>query len=105
MSRAGKLMLISPYTHDQVQLAGHLLKSAQAHGIGHIVVLSGYNVEDEEMPEIGKKRYAQEQLVRESGIPYTFPRACNFISRTSSTTTRRSPTSTSTCRWASAACT
>jgi uncharacterized protein YbjT (DUF2867 family) len=43
------------------------------------VVLSGYNVEDEEMPEIGKKLYAQEQLVRESGIPYTFLRACNFM--------------------------
>jgi uncharacterized protein YbjT (DUF2867 family) len=79
MSRVGELMLISPYTHDQVQLAEHIVKSAQAQGIRHMVVLSGYNVEDEEMPEIGKKLYAQEQLVRESGIPYTFLRACNFM--------------------------
>jgi uncharacterized protein YbjT (DUF2867 family) len=79
MSRAGKLMLITPYTHDQVQIAANIVESAKAHGIRHMVVLSGYNVEDEEMPEIGKKLYAQEQLVQESGIAYTFLRACNFM--------------------------
>ena len=79
MAKAEKLMLISPYTSDQVQLARNIVEEAKKNGIRQIVVLSGFNVEDEPKIDIGRKLYEQEQIVVASGIPYTFLRACSFM--------------------------
>lgn len=77
---AGKLMLISPYAANQIELARTVVEAAKAAGVGHMVVLSGYNVEDKpERIAIGQTLYEQEQLVLGSGIPCTFLRACSFM--------------------------
>lgn len=76
---ATKLMLISPYAANQIELARNLVEAAKVSGLAHIVVLSGYNVEDKPKIAIGQKLFEQEQMVRASGIPYTFLRACSFM--------------------------
>ena len=61
---------------DRLAVTGRKLNEVSRRFTG---VLSGYNVEDNPRIAIGQKLYTQEQLVRQSGIPFTFLRACSFM--------------------------
>lgn len=76
---ATKLVLITPGVPNQADLSRIIVNAARAQGVGHIVVLSGLNVESESLGIIAGRLAAQEQAVRESGIPYTFLRAGHFM--------------------------
>lgn len=78
-AQAGKVMMITPYAPDQVQIAGTIVDAAKRNGVSHLVVLSGFNVEDENKIQIGQALADSEELVKKSGITYTFLRACSFM--------------------------
>ena len=58
---------------------GNILKAEAAAGVGHHVALSV--VGSERLPESGymRAKLAQEQLIRDSGIPYSIVRATQFF--------------------------
>jgi uncharacterized protein YbjT (DUF2867 family) len=75
----------SPSLEDQAVLAffttstGNLLAAATTAGVGHHVALSV--VGTDRLPESGylRAKLAQEQLIRESGIPYSIVHATQFF--------------------------
>jgi uncharacterized protein YbjT (DUF2867 family) len=95
----------SPSLEDKAALeffttsTGNLLAAEQAAGVGHHLALSV--VGTERLPESGyfRAKLAQEQLIRESGIPYSIVHATQFFefvksiadAATDATTVRLSP--------------
>lgn len=73
-----KVFLLTPFTPNQVELAGRLIEVAKAAGVKHVVKLSAIGCEVEPGIQLGRWHRAVERLVEASGIAYTFLRPNNF---------------------------
>jgi uncharacterized protein YbjT (DUF2867 family) len=73
-----RLFLLVPGTG--IAHTRHAIAAAQAAGVRHIVYLSSYAVLGDPIPAMGRWHHEREQLIRASGIPATFLRACGFMS-------------------------
>jgi uncharacterized protein YbjT (DUF2867 family) len=59
--------------------ATHALAAAQAAGARHIVLLSSFNALGDPIPPMGRWHHAREELIRTSGIPFTFLRPSGYM--------------------------
>jgi uncharacterized protein YbjT (DUF2867 family) len=59
--------------------ARHALVAAQAAGVRHVVLLSSFNVLGDPIPPMGRWHHAREEMIRTSGVPYTFLRPSGYM--------------------------
>src|SRR3954470_20268398 len=57
----------------------HALAAAQAAGVEHVVLLSSYNVLGDPIPAMGRWHHAREELIRASGLEWTFLRPTGYM--------------------------
>jgi uncharacterized protein YbjT (DUF2867 family) len=81
LAGADHAYLVGPSVQDQVELETAFVRAAQRAGLAHLVRLS---INGADRPDGGTVRFiashmAMEQIVRESGIPWTFVRANGFM--------------------------
>jgi uncharacterized protein YbjT (DUF2867 family) len=74
-----KVFLLTPFTPNQVELAGRLLEVAKASGVTHVVKLSAIGCDVEPGIQLGRWHRAAEQRIEASGLAYTFLRPNNFF--------------------------
>lgn len=74
-----RLMLITPLSEDQLEMARNLVDEAKKQRVKHIVKLSALGAGAERGIKLGRWHREMEQYVEESGIPYTFLRAASFM--------------------------
>lgn len=79
MRGAEALYLVTPVSERTQALTQAMVQAAAGAGVGHIVKLSGLNVD--EMPDITFAQWhlAAEDVIRASGITHTFLRANSFM--------------------------
>jgi uncharacterized protein YbjT (DUF2867 family) len=63
-----------------VDVVAAAIEHAKAGGVGHIVLLSSYNVLGDPMPAMGRWHHEREQMVVASGIPFTILRPGGYMS-------------------------
>lgn len=73
------LMLVTPFTEDQVEMAKNLVDEAKKKEVKHIVRLSALGAGAEPGIQFGRWHREVEQYIEESGIPYTFLRSAGFM--------------------------
>lgn len=74
-----RLMLITPLSEDQLEMARNLVDEAKKQQVKHIVKLSALGAGAERGIKLGRWHREIEQYIEESGIPYTFLRAASFM--------------------------
>ena len=76
---ADKLFLVTPFSADQVELAGRVIGAAKKAGVRHVVKLSAIGADIEPGIQLGRWHRAVEKDLEASGISYTFLRPNNFF--------------------------
>ena len=74
-----KLMLITPLSENQLEMARNLVEEARKQGVKHIVRLSALGAGAEPGIQLGRWHREMERYVEESGIPYTILRPAGFM--------------------------
>ncbi|XXF79991.1 SDR family oxidoreductase [Myxococcaceae bacterium GXIMD 01537] len=74
-----RLFLVTPFTPNQVELAGRLVDAAKAAGVRHIVKLSAFGAAVEPGIQLGRWHRAVEKAIEASGMQWTFLRPNNFM--------------------------
>ncbi|WP_018476961.1 SDR family oxidoreductase [Pontibacter roseus] len=74
-----RLMLITPMTEDQQEMARNLVDEARKKEVKHIVKLSALGAGAEPGIQLGRWHRDIEKYIEESGIPYTFLRPASFM--------------------------
>jgi uncharacterized protein YbjT (DUF2867 family) len=74
-----RLMLITPFSEDQLEMARNLVDEAKKKEVKHVVKLSALGAGEEPGIQVGRWHREIEAYIEESGIPYTFLRAANFM--------------------------
>lgn len=74
-----QLVLITPLSEDQLQMARNLVEEAKKQGVKYIVRLSALGAEAEPCIQLGRWHREMERYVEESGIPYTVLRPAGFM--------------------------
>ncbi len=78
-THADKVFMITPFAHDQVEMAKTLVDEAKKAGVKHIVKLSALGAEAEPGIQMGRWHREIEKYVENSGISYTFLRPASFM--------------------------
>jgi uncharacterized protein YbjT (DUF2867 family) len=74
-----RLMLITPLSEDQLQMARNLVEEAKKQGVKHIVKLSALGAGAEPGIQLDRWHHEMERYVEDSGIPYTIIRPAGFM--------------------------
>jgi uncharacterized protein YbjT (DUF2867 family) len=74
-----KVFLLPPLLPNQLELMNAFVDAAKRAGIRYIVKLSAIGIDDETQPTAVKWHSANEQHIRESGLPFTFLRPNSFM--------------------------
>jgi uncharacterized protein YbjT (DUF2867 family) len=78
-THADRLMLITPLSEDQVEMAKNLIDEAKKHQVKHIVKLSALGAGAARGIQLGRWHREIEKYIEESGIPYTILRSASFM--------------------------
>ncbi|WP_040574779.1 SDR family oxidoreductase [Pontibacter sp. BAB1700] len=73
------LVLITPLSEDQLEMARNLVEEAKRQDVKHIVKLSALGAGAEPGIQLGRWHREMETYVEESGIPYTILRPAGFM--------------------------
>ncbi|KAA5549500.1 SDR family oxidoreductase [Adhaeribacter rhizoryzae] len=73
------VLLITPFTQDQVECAKKIIDAAKEAGVHHIVRLSASGADAEPGIQLGREHREVEQYLAASGIPYTILRPSGFM--------------------------
>ncbi|CAN5885730.1 SDR family oxidoreductase [soil metagenome] len=73
------LFLLFPYQANAVELARNAVQAAQAAGVKHIVRSSGAGADANSLVAIAQMQGTIDQLIEQSGIPYTLLRPNGFM--------------------------
>lgn len=79
MTGVEKLLLITPFSETQVEMAKCLVDQAKKCGVKHIVKLSALGADAEPGIQLGRWHREVEKIIEESGIPYTHLRPASFM--------------------------
>lgn len=74
-----RLMLITPLSEDQLEMARNLVEEAKKQGVKYITKLSALGAGAEPGIQLGRWHRQMERYVEESGIPYTILRPAGFM--------------------------
>jgi uncharacterized protein YbjT (DUF2867 family) len=74
-----KVFLLPPLLPNQLKTMNAFVDAAERAGVHHIVKLSAIGIDDETQPTAIKWHGANEQHIRESGVPFTFLRPNSFM--------------------------
>ena len=74
-----RLFLVTPFTADQVELAGRVVSAAKKAGVKHVVKLSAIGADVEPGIQLGRWHRAVEKEIEASGLSYTLLRPNNFF--------------------------
>ena len=74
-----KVFLLPPLLPNQLEAMNVFVDAAKRAGVRHIVKLSAIGIDDEMQPTAIKWHGANEQHIRESGVPFTFLRPNSFM--------------------------
>ncbi|GHA70593.1 SDR family oxidoreductase [Pontibacter akesuensis] len=78
-THADKLLMIAPFTDDQVTMEKTLVDEAKRTGVKHIVKLSSMGADEEPGILLGRWHREIERYIEDSGINYTFLRPTSFM--------------------------
>lgn len=78
-THADKVFMITPFAHDQVEMAKTLVDEAKRAGVKHIVKLSALGADAEPGIQLGRWHREIERYIEDSGISYTFLRPASFM--------------------------
>ncbi len=74
-----RLFLVTPFTADQVELAGRVVAAAKKAGVRHVVKLSAIGADIEPGIQLGRWHRAVEKELEAAGLSYTLLRPNNFF--------------------------
>lgn len=74
-----KLVLITPLSENQLEMARNLVEEAKKQGVNYIVRLSALGAGAEPGIQLSRWHREMERYVEESGIPYTILRPAGFM--------------------------
>lgn len=74
-----KVFMVTPFTHDQVEMAKTLVDEAKKTGVKHVVKLSAMGADAEPGIKLGRWHREIEEYIINSGIAYTFLRPASFM--------------------------
>lgn len=79
MRGADGLYLVTPVSERTAELTQTMVEAAKAAGVGHIVKLSGLDIDKEPRFTLGNWHLAAEKAIEASGIAWTFLRPNSFM--------------------------
>ncbi|WP_242923306.1 SDR family oxidoreductase [Pontibacter liquoris] len=74
-----KVLLITPFTEDQVQMLKTLVDEAKKRGVQHIIRLSAMGADASPGITLGRQHREMEKYIEASGMAYTFLRPAGFM--------------------------
>jgi uncharacterized protein YbjT (DUF2867 family) len=79
LENVDKLFWLTPLAPNMAEIASNLVKEAKKNDVRYIVKLSVMGAEAEPGITIGRVHRQEEEIIEESGIPYTFLRCSAFM--------------------------
>ncbi len=79
MQGIDRLFLLTPAHPEMEAMTAHAVKAARAAGVQHIVRVSGAGADPSSSIEIARLQGRCDQIIIESGVPYTLLRPKNFM--------------------------
>lgn len=73
-----RVLLLTPFQPDQVEIGQRLVDAAKAAGVKHLVKISATGADQEPGIQLGRWHRATEKYVEASGIPWTVLRPASF---------------------------